>query len=265
VSDSFEGYGRRREHGARRRPVALITGASSGIGTAVAERLAARGGWQLLLNGRDEQRLTQVAARTGGTALPADVTDAAARGRLADDAERRGGRVDALVAGAGIGWAGPFAEMPDEDIDEVLAVNLSAVLHLVRLVLPGMVARRTGRLVLIGSMAGSVGVRGEAVYSATKGGLIAFADALRYELADTGVRVSVVLPGPVDTPFFGRRGAPYHRTRPKPVPPSQVAHAVRRALVRGQPDAYVPGWLGMPARLHGAAPGLFRSLAQRFG
>jgi len=245
--------------------VALITGASSGIGTAVAERLAARGGWRLLLNGRDEQRLTQVAARTGGIPLPADVSDAAARTRLAAEAEQHGGRVDALVAGAGIGWAGPFAAMPEEDIDEVLAVNLSAVLHLVRLVLPGMVARRTGRLVLIGSMAGSVGVRGEAVYSATKGGLMAFANSLRYELCTTGVRVSMVMPGAVDTPFFGRRGVPYHRTRPRPVPPGQVAEAVCDALRSGRPDAYVPSWLGMPARLHGAAPGVFRSLAQRFG
>lgn len=264
MSDSFEGSGRRRTRGVQR-PVALITGASSGIGTAVAERLAARGGWRLLLNGRDEQRLTQVAARTGGIPLPADVSDAAARTRLAAEAEQHGGRVDALVAGAGIGWAGPFAAMPEEDIDEVLAVNLSAVLHLVRLVLPGMVARRTGRLVLIGSMAGSVGVRGEAVYSATKGGLMAFANSLRYELCTTGVRVSMVMPGAVDTPFFGRRGVPYHRTRPRPVPPGQVAEAVCDALRSGRPDAYVPSWLGMPARLHGAAPGVFRSLAQRFG
>jgi short-subunit dehydrogenase len=260
----FEGSGPLAAHGAQR-PVALVTGASSGIGTAVAERLAAEGSWRLLLNGRDEERLTDVAVRTRGTALPADVTDPQARARLAREALAHGGRVDALVAAAGIGYAGPFTAQPKDSIDRLLAVNLSAVVHLVRLLLPGMVARRKGRIVLIGSVAGSVGVRDEAVYSATKGGLIAFADALRYELADTGVRVSVVLPGPVDTPFFGRRGAPYHRTRPKPVPPSQVAHAVRRALVRGQSDAYVPGWLGMPARLHGAAPGLFRSLAQRFG
>lgn len=264
MSDSFKGSGRRGAHGVRR-PVVLITGASSGIGSAVAERLAVRGGWQLLLNGRDEQRLTQIASRTGGTALPADVTDAAARGRLADDAELHGGRVDALVAGAGIGWAGPFTGMPDEDIEEVLEVNLSAVLHLVRLLLPGMVARGTGRLVLIGSMAGSVGVRGEAVYAATKGGLMAFADSLRYELCATGVRVSMVMPGAVDTPFFGRRGVPYHRVRPRPVPPGRVAEAVCEALRSGRADAYVPSWLGMPARLHGAAPGVFRSLAQRFG
>jgi short-subunit dehydrogenase len=260
----FEGSGRLPARGTQR-PVALITGASSGIGTAVAERLATEGSWRLLLNGRDEERLSDVAVRTRGTALPADVTDPQARARLAREAVAHGGRVDALVAGAGIGWAGPFTAQPVESIDRLLSVNLSAVLHLVRLLLPGMLARRRGRIVLIGSMAGSVGVRGEAVYAATKGGLMAFADSLRYELAATGVRVSIVLPGAVDTPFFGRRGAPYHRTRPRPVPPAQVADAVRRAMVHGRPDAYVPGWLGVPARLHGAAPGVFRSLAQRFG
>ncbi|MGH3312795.1 MAG: SDR family NAD(P)-dependent oxidoreductase [Streptomyces sp.] len=260
----FDSSGRGLVRGSQR-PVALITGASSGIGTAVAEQLAAEGNWRLLLNGRDEDRLADVAVRTRGTPLPADVTDPQARARLAREALAHGGRVDALVAGAGIGWAGPFSGMPLEAIDRLLAVNLSAVLHLVRLLLPGMVARRTGRVVLIGSVAGSVGVREEAVYSATKGGLMAFADSLRYELSSSGVRVSMVMPGPVDTPFFGRRGVPYRRSRPRPVPPGRVADAVREALVSGRPDAYVPGWLGVPARLHGAAPGVFRSLAQRFG
>jgi short-subunit dehydrogenase len=250
--------------GAERR-VALITGASSGIGTAVAQRLAAEGGWQLLLNGRDQGRLETVAKSTGGTALPADVADRRSREQLAEQAMERGGRVDALVAAAGIGWAGPFAGMPAEAIDRLLAVNLSAVLHLVRLFLPGMVSRGTGRVVLIGSMAGCVGVRDEAVYAATKGGLMAFADSLRYELGGTKIRVSMVMPGAVDTQFFSRRGVPYHRDRPRPVPPGRVADAVSRALAGGREDLFVPAWLGLPARVHGMAPGIFRTLAKRFG
>ncbi|WP_431984857.1 SDR family NAD(P)-dependent oxidoreductase [Streptomyces qinglanensis] len=247
------------------RPVALVTGASSGIGAAVAEQLAADGAWRLLLNGRDGGRLGQVATRTGGVPLAADLADARSRAQLAEEALVHSGRVDALVAGAGIGWAGSFAAMPPEDIDEVLALNLNATLHLVRLLLPGMVDRRCGQVVLIGSMAGSVGVRGEAVYSATKAGLAAFADSLRYELAPSGVGVSMVLPGVVDTPFFQRRGAPYRRDRPRPVPATRVAEAVCRALRTGRPNAYVPSWMAMPAWLHGTAPGVFRSLARRFG
>jgi short-subunit dehydrogenase len=246
-------------------PVALITGASSGIGAAVAERLASEGGWRLLLNGRDESRLDAVARKTAGTALLADVSDHGSRERLAEQALGRCGRVDALIAGAGIGWAGPFVGMPADAIDRLLSVNLSAVVHLVRLFLPGMVSRRAGRVVIIGSMAGCVGVRDEAVYAATKGGLMAFADSLRYELGRTGVRVSMVMPGAVDTPFFSRRGVPYHRDRPRPVPAARVAEAVCQALVSGREEKFVPTWLGMPARVHGLAPRVFRVFAKRFG
>ena len=248
----------------QRRPAVLITGASSGIGAAVAEQLARSGGWRLLLNGRDEDRLGDLAERTGGTPIPADLTRPGACATLIEQASADGG-LDALVAGAGIGWAGPFAEISDAQIEEVLAINLGAVLHLARAVVPEMVARRNGRLVFVGSVAGCMGVRHEAVYSAAKGGLVTCADSLRYELADDGVDVSLVLPGAVDTPFFRRRGVPYHRARPRPVPAGAVAAAVVTALRTGRRDTYVPRWLGLPARMRGAAPDTFRLLARRFG
>lgn len=246
-------------------PVALVTGASSGIGQAVAERIATAGGWRLLLGGRDEERLAAVARSTGGTPLAADLGERTGVERLAAQAVAREGRVDALVAAAGVGWAGPFVGMPADAIDRLLAVNLTSVVHLVRLVLPGMAERGVGRIVLIASMAGRVGVANEAVYAATKGALLAFAESLRYELAGTRVRVTVVLPGAVETPFFDRRGVPYHRDHPRPVPAERVAEIVWRAIERGAEDVYVPGWLAMPARMQGAVPGLFRALAKRFG
>ncbi|MFF9864893.1 MULTISPECIES: SDR family NAD(P)-dependent oxidoreductase [unclassified Streptomyces] len=246
-------------------PVALVTGASSGIGQAVAERIATAGGWRLLLGGRDEERLAAVASRTGGTPLAADLGERTGAERLAAQAVELEGRVDALVAAAGIGWAGPFVGMPPDAIDRLVALNLTSVVHLVRLVLPGMAERGVGRIVMIGSMAGRVGVANEAVYAATKGALLAFAESLRYELAGTRVRVTVVLPGAVETPFFDRRGVPYHRDHPRPVPAERVAETVWRALERGTEDVYVPGWLAMPARLQGALPGFFRAMAKRFG
>ncbi|MFF9127277.1 SDR family NAD(P)-dependent oxidoreductase [Streptomyces sp. NPDC014889] len=244
---------------------ALVTGASSGIGAAVARRLAAEGGWRLVLNGRDRTRLEEVARGTSAVAYPADLSGQGAERRLADFALDSVGRVDLLVAGAGIGWAGPFSTMPQPAIDEVFDVNVLATLRLVRLLLPQMIRQGTGRVVIIGSLAGTVGVRDEAVYSAAKAALGTFADAVRYELRGTGVGISHVVPGVVDTPFFDRRGVPYRRSRPRPVPASRVADAVWEAVSRGRDEVYVPGWTRLPGRVRGAAPALYRRLAARFG
>ncbi len=234
----------------------LVTGASSGIGAATALELSARGA-RLVLSGRDQEALAGVAARAGGEILPADLSDPSA------DLAVRAGRVDMLVACAGEGWSGPLARMPGGTAERVIAVNLTAHVQLTRLLLPGMLERGRGHLVYVASIAGAVGVREEAVYAATKAGLLAFAESLRYELP--GVGVTAVVPGVVDTPFFARRGRPYTRRRPAPVPPERVARAIAVAVERDRAEVYVPAWLRLPARLHGAAPGAFRVLARRFG
>ncbi|MCW7940737.1 short-chain dehydrogenase [Streptomyces hygroscopicus] len=261
ASPSLRSTGDTAVHGG----TALVTGASSGIGAAVARRLAAEGDWRLVLNGRDAARLARIAVEAPATVFPADLTRPGADRQLAEFALDHLGRVDLLVACAGIGWAGDFSAMPAHAIDEVMDVDVLATMHLVRRLLPHMVEAGAGRVVIIGSFAGAVGVRGEAVYSAAKAALATFADALRYELRGTGVGVTHVVPGVVDTPFFERRGVPYRRSRPKPVPPERVADAVWTAISRGRDEIYVPGWLRLPARVRGAAPGLYRRLAARFG
>jgi len=244
--------------------VALVTGASSGIGAATAAALAAAGA-RLLLSGRDEARLAEVAGRTGGVALACDLAAADGAARLARAAEEAAPGVDILVNNAGIGWAGPVGETPAAKVTELATVNLTAPVELTRLLVPGMVRRGRGGVVFVSSIAGVTGVRGEAVYAATKAGLATFAESLRYEVRGRGVCVSVVVPAVIDTPFFARRGRPYGRTRPAPVPAGDVAAAIVAALEHQRPVVYVPRWMRVPAWLHGAAPATFRALAARFG
>ncbi|MFF4771965.1 SDR family NAD(P)-dependent oxidoreductase [Microtetraspora fusca] len=234
----------------------LITGASSGIGAATARAMAAAGA-RLVLAGRDRERLDAVAEETGGLAVAGDLTAGVA------DLAERAGPVDVMVGNAGRGWAGPLVAMPYGVAEELVAANLTAQVALTRSLLPGMVERGRGHLVFVSSIAGAVGVCDEAVYAATKAALIAFAESLRYEVP--GIGVSVVLPGVVDTPFFARRGAAYARRWPAPIPPERVARAIVAAVERGRAESYAPGWLRLPARLRGAAPGPFRALAGVFG
>ena len=242
--------------------VALVTGASSGIGAATAEYLG-HAGARLVLTGRDEERLCTVAARTGAVSLPANLTEPGAPDQLVEQAVAAEGRIDLLVCNAGIGWAGPISQLSAATAAELVNLNLLAPVQLTRLVVPAMAARGSGRLVFVSSIAGAIGVRHEAVYAATKAALNCLAESLSYELADQGVGVSLVLPGVVDTPFFGRRGRPYDRHWPSPIPAEQVAAAVARAVASDLPVVYVPGWLRIPAWLHGAAPRTFAAIAGR--
>ncbi|MFI8221035.1 SDR family NAD(P)-dependent oxidoreductase [Streptomyces sp. NPDC085932] len=248
------GPARTRVHGPERRldrRVALVTGASSGIGAATARRFA-MDGWQLLLSGRDRYRLERTAAGTSAVVLPADLAAPDGPRLLARSALHTTGRVDVLVAGAGIRWTGPFAAMPHTDIDRVLTLDLNATLHLVREVLPTMIAAGRGRVVLLGAVAGA---GQEAVHSAAKAGLAAFAGALREELRGTGVGVTYVVPGPVDTESRTHRSGL--------LTPGHVAATIFDAVRRHRDEAH----LAPPpeGRARALKPGLYRRLRDRRG
>jgi short-subunit dehydrogenase len=236
--------------------VCLVTGASSGIGRATALRLARSGGRVLAL-GRDVAALDGVGER----AIVCDLAEPGAAQRAAAEA----GAVDVLVNNAGVGWAGGFAAVEPADVDRLVDVNLVAPILLTRALLPGMLERGRGHVVNVSSIVGHVGAKDEAVYAATKGGLVAFTNSLRLELAGAPVGVSLVSPGVIDTPFFERRGSPYTRRRPRPIPAERVADAILDAIERDRAEVFVPGWLAFPARLRGAFPSLYRALASRFG
>lgn len=243
---------------------ALVTGASGGIGAATARALAAAG-VHVALAGRDAAALAALAVTTGGVALPGDLTEPGRPARLVVDATAALGDLDIVVSNAGAGWAGPFSEMTGADIDGLIDLNLRAPAHLLRAAVPGLLAKGRGHLVVIGSIAGLVGVPDEAVYSAVKAGLVGLCDALRAELGDGGVKVTLVSPGVVDTPFFDRRNRPYERAWPTAIPAAEVADVIVDCLRWGRPEAVVPSWLVVPARLRGGVPRIYRSLASRFG
>ncbi|NJC71197.1 SDR family NAD(P)-dependent oxidoreductase [Planosporangium thailandense] len=244
--------------------VALVTGASSGIGRASALRLADAGA-RLLLHGRDRDRLAALAERTGGIPLVGDLAGAGEADRLAAEALRLVEAVDIVVCNAGIGWAGPFEAMGAGDIERLVAVNLVAPMRLTRALLPGMLARACGYLMYVTSIAGRTGVAGEAVYAATKAGLDTFAESLRLEARGTGVGVGVFVPGVVATEFFARRGRPYERALPQPLPADRVADLLVDQIAAGGAERYAPGWLRLPVAVRATMPGLYRQLAAWFG
>jgi 2-hydroxycyclohexanecarboxyl-CoA dehydrogenase len=182
---------------------AIVTGAGSGIGRATAQRLA-RDGLAVAVADVNRAAAEETAAAIGERALAVevDVSDAAAVRRMVADAEAFLGSVDLLVNNAGWDRIGPFIDSDEDLWDKLLAVNLKGQIACSHAVLPGMIDRRSGRIVCVASDAGRVGSSGEVVYSAAKGGVIAFTKALAREVARHGIRVNCVAPGPTDTPFL---------------------------------------------------------------
>jgi 2-hydroxycyclohexanecarboxyl-CoA dehydrogenase len=180
--------------------VVLVTGAARGIGAGIA-RAAAAAGASLALYDVAENAVAGAAAAigAGARAIRMDVADSRSVRAGVEEAEARLGPIDVLVNNAGIDVIGPFLDSREESWDRLWAVNLKGALLVTQAVLHGMVARERGRIVNIGSDAGRVGSSGEAVYSATKGGLIAFTKTLAREVARHGVTVNCVCPGPTDT------------------------------------------------------------------
>jgi short-subunit dehydrogenase len=256
---------------------ALVTGASSEIGEAVARRLAGAG-MRLVLSGRDSKQLAATAETVVDSdpyCLPADLSDGAEVVRLAAEADRLGNGVDVLVNVAGAVHVDPFDRLSDDDIEAQLFVNLTAPLILVRRLLPGMLDRRRGHVVLIGSLAGLVGGAYQAPYAAAKAGIDCAVRALREETRGSGVGFSVVHPGPVRgrTSYgrmadAGRRSHPAGAERRVPWPigettPQCVARAVMRSIQRSRPQLLVsprPGRavLAVAAVHPGAAAALLR-------
>jgi len=187
--------------------VAIVTGAGQGIGRAIAEKLAGEGATVAVAD-IDGSTAGETAAAIGGGAIGirTDVTSTASVEAMVARVTADLGRIDVLVNNAGWDKAGPFVDSDPDDWDRVIQINLYGVLRTSKAVLPVMVAQGSGAVVNLGSDAGRVGSSGEAVYSAAKGGIIAFTKSTARELARHGVRVNCVCPGPTDTALFASIG-----------------------------------------------------------
>ena len=244
--------------------VALVSGASRGIGREVARQAAERGARVGLL-ARSAPDLDEVLALIDGegVAVPADVADA---GQVADAARRLEealGPVDVVVANAGIGAYGPFAATEADEIERLTRVNWLGTAHLIRAVLPGMIERRRGHVAVVASIAGRMGAPYEALYSATKFAQVGLAEALAVEVAPHGIGVSVVNPGPVATDFFEARGHAYDRRFPRQVSAERVATEVVEAVEHDRAERFVPRWLRQALVSRVLVPPLYRWGAQR--
>ncbi|HKN94357.1 MAG TPA: SDR family NAD(P)-dependent oxidoreductase [Thermoleophilaceae bacterium] len=242
---------------------ALLTGASGGIGNAIARGLHERGA-TLVLSGRRADVLEELAGELGEhvEVVPADLSTDESVAHLAASA----GAVDILVANAALPGSGRLDDFSPEQIDRTIDVNLRAPMQLARELTPGMVERGAGHLVFISSMSGKIAAGGGSIYSATKFGLRGFAVALRDELHGSGVGVSVVSPGFVsDAGMFADTDIKlpaYVRTRS----PRQVAEAVIRAVERNRGDIDVaPFSMRVSGWLAAMAPDLVAASGRRLG
>jgi short-subunit dehydrogenase len=188
----------------------LVTGASYGIGAAIVRSFAARGA-HVVLAARTVSSLEQLAGEVGGVPLPVDLSQAAELDGLLDRAEATaGGPVDILVNNAGTNEIGPFSSQTAAAVAEEVQVNLTATVELTRQALSGMLERRHGHLVFVSSLQAAAPTPGFAVYGATKAAISHFAAILRLELRSTAIGITVVAPGPVDTPMWDRiEASPY--------------------------------------------------------
>jgi short-subunit dehydrogenase len=232
---------------------AVVTGASGGIGAAIARSLA-NSGLTVAAVSRSADRLETLASQTclaGGKIIsfPVDLQEPESPARLFEAVNRKLAPVSVLVNNAGVGWYGYFDEMPPEMAQEMIRVNVNAVVSLTALFLPGMKARRLGRVINIGSIVGGIPSQGVVMYAATKAFMDAFTTALHRELVGTGVQASVVRPGPVRSEFCSRAAA---RENGRPLPTERmgvstesVAKAACSLLRRPRRMVYVPGILAV--------------------
>lgn len=230
-----------------RSKTALVTGASSGIGTELARIHAARGG-DLVVLARRTDRLEALKAeleeahQVSVQTLVEDLAKPDAPQRIYDEVTSRGIRIDYLINNAGFGYRGFFHEQDWQRNQAMIQVNITALAALTRLFVPDMVARRSGRVLNVASMAGFLPGPLQSVYYASKAFVVSFTEAVANELADTGVTITALCPGPVETEFIERAGLRNAQGFVKGASAREVAKCGYDAMLQGK-TLVVPGLL----------------------
>ncbi len=234
--------------------IALVTGASSGIGSAISKLLTSRGFFVVAVARREDRlnSLVKEIADSGGEAVyfTIDLLKEAERLQLAQTVLGRFGAPDILINNAGAGWYGYDAEMPWALANDLIQLNIASIVHLTSLFLPAMLERRSGHIINIGSIIGDMPSQGVVIYSATKSFLNSYSTALNRELKGSGVFVSIVKPGPVTTEFFDRVASQPSGTyipvvEHLGVTAEYVAKQVSALIKRPRRVIYVPFWLAI--------------------
>ena len=232
--------------------VAAITGAARGIGLATARAFVASG-MKVAIGDVDADEAARAAESLGhaAIALPLDVTSRESVREFLDETEKRLGPLDVLVNNAGIMPLGPFLEEPDERTQRQIDINVYGVIYGMKEALPRFASHGRGHLVNIASSAGKAGYAGAATYCGTKHYVIGLSEAVRAELKDTGIEVSCVMPGVVNTELTtGMQSARSIKT----VEPEEVAEAIVDALKFPRFDVFVPRAIGPIGAFMGVLP-----------
>jgi short-subunit dehydrogenase len=247
----------------------LITGASSGIGEALARRLHSMGA-NVIITARSIAKLENIAAELGSRTwvIPMDVADQQSVDRGFQLAFEYCENIDIVVNNAGYGHFEKVAEMDIHSIAEMMNVNYLGMARCTKAVLPNMLSRRSGHIINVASIASKLATAKSAGYSASKFAMLGFTNALRQELHSSGVAVSAVHPGPVRTPFFkiaDPTGTYVQNVTRFMVTPDQVAEAIIGVIMNRKLEAHIPRWMGWSVKTLAALPNSWiHAMAVRF-
>lgn len=238
--------------------VVLISGASSGIGALTAEKLAARGAVPVL-TGRNMERLRSIAERIGGDCgcYPMDVTSSEEVANTVEAVLAAYGRIDILMNNAGFGLFESFMEASIESFEAMMDTNYMGTVRLTKAVLPHMLKQGDGHIVNVASMAGKLATPKSTAYSASKHAVLGFTNALRMELKGTGIAVSSVNPGPINTPFFEQadpQGTYVNNVGWLMMEPDYVADSVVKAMESRKEEVNLPRLAAAGMKLYQLLP-----------